>query len=98
MSKTISSLRAICATVLLLAFALPASAQLSFKPTAQAVHEDQLLNALKEGAKITGRITIPDPMASSLIEPAGREWVDFQRHKLPIIGHVVLLVRLVLLA
>jgi formate dehydrogenase subunit gamma len=98
MSKTISSLRAICALVLLFAFAAPASAQLSFKPTAQAVHEDQLLNALKEGDKITGRITIPDPMAASLIQPAGRDWRDFQRHKLPIIGGVVLIGTLVLLA
>src|SRR3954453_9018607 len=91
MSKTISSFRALCAAVLLLAFALPASAQLSFKPTAEAVHEDQLLNALKEGDKITGRITIPDPMAASLIQPAGRDWRDFQRSKLPIIGAVAII-------
>src|SRR4051794_28720757 len=87
MLKTNSSLRAMCAALLLLfAFALPAAAQLSFKPTAEAVREDQLLNALKEGDKITGRISIPDQMASSLIQPAGRDWRDFQRHKLPIIG------------
>src|SRR3954467_3331853 len=98
MSKTISSLKALCAAVLLFAFAVPASAQLSFKPTAQAVQEDQRLNALKEGEKITGRISIPDPMASSLIQPAGRDWRDFQRHKLPIIGGVVLIGTLALLA
>jgi formate dehydrogenase subunit gamma len=98
MSNTVSSLRAIGAIVLLLAFALPASAQLSFKPTAQAVHEDQLLGALKEGDKITGRITIPDQMAASLIQPAGRDWRDFQRHKLPVIGGVVLIGTLALLA
>src|SRR3954470_7901357 len=97
-SKTISSFRALCAAVLLLAFALPASAQLSFKPTAQAVQEDQLLNALKEGDKITGRITIPAAMASSLIQPAGRDWRDFQRHKLPIIGGVIIIGALALLA
>src|SRR5438105_78280 len=98
MSKTISSLRAIGAIVLLLAFALPASAQLSFKPTAQAVNEDQLLGALKEGDKITGRITIPDPMAASLIQPAGRDWRDFQRHKLPVIGGIAIIGMLALLA
>ena len=54
-------IRAICAAVaLLFAFAHPAAAQLSFKPTAEAVQEDKLLNALKEGDKITGRISIPD--------------------------------------
>lgn len=99
MSISISTLRAVCAALLLLfAFALPASAQLSFKPTAEAVHEDQLLNALKEGDKITGRITIPDPMAASLIQPAGRDWRDFQRHTLPIIAGIAIIGMLALLA
>ena len=84
--------RALCAALaLLFVFAHPAAAQLSFKPTAEAVHEDQLLNALKEGDKITGRITIPDAMAASLIQPAGRDWRDFQRSKLPIIGGVAII-------
>src|ERR1700704_3612484 len=91
--------RALCAAMaLLFVLAHPAAAQLSFKPTAEAVHEDQLLNALKEGDKITGRITIPDPMASSLIQPAGRDWRDFQRHKLPIIGGIAIIGTLALLA
>src|SRR5215210_7391883 len=99
MSKTISSFRTVCAAlVLLFAFTLPAAAQLSFKPTAESVHEDQLLNALKEGDKITGRITIPDAMASSLIQPAGRDWRDFQRSKLPIIGGVAIIGMVALLA
>src|SRR6185295_372732 len=80
------------------AFAHPAAAQLSFKPTAESVQEDKLLNALKEGDKITGRITIPDQMASSLIQPAGRDWRDFQRHKLPIIGGIAIIGMFVLLA
>jgi formate dehydrogenase subunit gamma len=84
--------RALCvALALLFVFAHPAAAQLSFKPTAESVHEDQLLNALKEGGKITGRISIPDAMAASLIQPAGREWRDFQRSKLPIIGGVAII-------
>ena len=37
-------------------------------------------------------------MASSLIQPAGRDWRDFQRHKLPIIGGVAIIGMLVLLA
>ena len=53
----------LCAALaLLFVFAQPAAAQLSFKPTAEAVQEDKLLNALKEGDKITGRISIPDEM------------------------------------
>src|SRR5216684_3633800 len=84
--------RALCAAIaLLFVLAHPAAAQLSFKPTAESVHEDQLLNALKEGDKITGRITIPDAMAANLIQPAGRDWRDFQRSKLPIIGGVIII-------
>jgi formate dehydrogenase subunit gamma len=85
-------LSALCAAfALLFVLAQPATAQLSFKPTAEAVQEDKLLNALKEGDKITGRISIPDAMASSLIQPAGRDWRDFHRGKLPIIGGVAII-------
>lgn len=95
----ISTLKAVCAALaLLFVLAHPAAAQLSFKPTAEAVQEDKLLNALKEGGKITGRISIPDPMASSLIQPAGRDWRDFQRSKLPIIGGVAIIGMVALLA
>jgi formate dehydrogenase subunit gamma len=50
----------LAALALLFVFAQPAAAQLSFKPTAEAVQEDKLLNALKEGDKISGRVSIPD--------------------------------------
>src|SRR5258708_26819044 len=86
------------ALALLLVLAHPAAAQLSFKPTAEAVQEDKLLNALKEGDKISGRISIPDPMAANLIQPAGRDWRDFHRSKLPIIGGVAIIGMVVLLA
>jgi len=99
MPSSLSSLRALCAAIaLLFAFAHPAAAQLSFKPTAESVQEDQLLKALKEGDKITGRISIPDVMASSLIQPAGRDWRDFHRSKLPIIGGIAIIGMLALLA
>ena len=99
MPGSLSTLKALCAAfALLIVFAHPAAAQLSFKPTAEAVHEDKLLNALKEGDKITGRISIPDERASSLIQPAGRDWRDFHRSKLPLIGGVAILGTLVLLA
>ena len=91
--------RALCAAMaLLFVLAHPAAAQLSFKPTAESVHEDQLLNALKEGDKITGRISIPDAMAASLIQPAGRDWRDFHRSKLPIIGGIAIIGMIAVLA
>ena len=86
------------ATVLLFAFAHPAAAQISFKPTAESVQEDKLLNALKGGDKISGRISIPDTNAANLIQPTGRDWRDFQRSKLPIVGGVTILGMIVLLA
>src|SRR5882757_10039643 len=99
MPGSLSTLKAICAAfALLVVVAQPAAAQLSFKPTAEAVQEDKLLSALKEGDKISGRISIPDPMAANLIQPAGRDWRDFHRSKLPIIGGVAIIGMLVLLA
>ena len=99
MPSSLSSLKALCAAfALLFVVAQPVAAQLSFKPTAEAVQEDKLLNALKEGDKISGRISIPDPMAASLIQPAGRDWRDFQRRKLPIIGGIAIIGMLALLA
>ena len=99
MPGSLSTLKALCAAfALLFVVAQPAAAQLSFKPTAEAVQEDKLLKALKEGDKISGRISIPDTMASSLIQPAGRDWRDFQRSKLPIIGGVAILGMLAVLA
>jgi formate dehydrogenase subunit gamma len=99
MPGSLSTLKAVCAALaLLFVFAHPAAAQLSFKPTAEAVQEDKLLNALKEGDKITGRVSIPDKMSSSLIQPAGRDWRDFQRSKLPVIGGIAIIGMLVVLA
>jgi formate dehydrogenase subunit gamma len=99
MPSSLSKIRALgAAIVLLFTFALPAAAQLSFKPTAEAVQEDKLLNALKEGDKISGRITIPDTNAANLIQPAGRDWRDFQRSKLPVIGGIAILGMVALLA
>jgi formate dehydrogenase subunit gamma len=92
MPSSLSTLKALCAALaLLFVVAHPAAAQLSFKPTAEAVQEDKLLNALKEGDKITGRVSIPDAMSASLIQPAGRDWRDFHRSKLPIIGGIAII-------
>jgi formate dehydrogenase subunit gamma len=86
------------ALALSLTAAVPAAAQLSFKPTEQAVQEDKLLNALKGGDKVTGRITIPDQMASSLIQPSGRSWRDFNRSTLPWVGGIAIVGMLAALA
>lgn len=94
-----STLAPLCVAGALLVVAnAPAPAQISFKPTEQAVKEEQLLNALKGGDKVTGRITIPDQMASSLIQPGGRDWRGFQTGTLPWIGGIAILGMLVLLA
>ena len=70
----------------------PASAQYNnFNPTKEAVQEDKLLQQLKEGDRLSGRISIPDPKAASLIQPQGQTWRDFHQNKLPTIGGVVLL-------
>ena len=86
------------ALALSFAVALPAAAQLSFKPTEQAVQEDKLLNALKGGDKVTGRITIPDQTAANLIQPGGVGWRDFQRSTLPWIGGIAIIGMLALIA
>src|SRR5689334_25371456 len=99
MSGSLATFRALCAAIaLLFVAAQPAAAQVSFKPTAEAVQEDKLLNALKEGDKISGRISIPDRNAANLIQPAGRDWRDFHRGKLPWIGGIAILGMVALLA
>jgi formate dehydrogenase subunit gamma len=68
------------ALTLLIALATPASAQqpTSVNPTASAVKEDQLLNALQNsGGTVSGRVTIPDQKSATLIQPAGRDWREF---------------------
>src|SRR5258707_3556233 len=94
-----SIVKAVCAAMaLLFVLAHPAAAQLSFKPTAEAVQEDKLLNALKEGDKISGRVSIPDGNAANLIQPGGRDGRDFHRGKLPWIGGIAILGMIALLA
>ena len=71
---------------------LPAVAQNNnFFPTKEAVQEEKLLNALKPGERISGRISIPDEKAANLIQPEGREWRLFHQEKLPVIAGVALL-------
>jgi len=54
-------------------------------PTAQSVKEAQVLEALKSGATVSGRISIPDERAANLMQP-GRDWRAFNQETLPRIG------------
>ena len=82
----------LCALVVLAGLALPAAAQQPTRvnPTESSVHEQQLLDALKSGgpASVSGRITIPDSRAGSLIQPGGRSWEEWRNTTLPRIGLV----------
>ena len=46
-------------------------------PTALSVHEDKLLEALKPGETLSGRITIPAESAADLVKPGNKEWLWF---------------------
>lgn len=77
----------------LVALAAPAGAQqpTSVNPTASAVKEEQLLNALRSGDAITGRGTIPDAKAQTLIQPGGIEWTVFHQTTMLWIGAIAVL-------
>lgn len=81
-----------------LALTAPAIAQqpTSINPTAQSVKEAQLLEALKPGTVISGRISIPDSRASNLMQP-GRDWRSFNQGTLHQIGTYSVLGTLALL-
>ena len=87
--------------LLALAIALPASAQRnpdgSVNPTASAVKERQLLDALQPGGTISGRVSIPDQKSGNLIHPAGRDWRQFHEVTLRWIGAIVILGMLITL-
>ena len=69
--------------------ATPAAAQ-QVNPTASAVKEQQLLNAL-QGGVISGRVSIPDQKSGNLIHPAGREWRQFHEVTLVWLGAIAIL-------
>ena len=102
MTARLSSLiRSGFAALVLGFFALsgPAGAQqpTSVNPTAQSVKEAQLLEALKPGATLSGRISIPDQRASNLMQP-GRDWRAYNQETLPRIGGIAVLGMLAALA
>jgi formate dehydrogenase subunit gamma len=99
MAKLGAHLRLI-AVALALAFIVfavpPASAQQpnSVNPTADAVHEQKLLQELN---KIRGRGTIPDVKSYTIEQPAGRDWRHFHGVTLRWIGGIAILGMIALL-
>ncbi|PWB63893.1 MAG: formate dehydrogenase subunit gamma [Bradyrhizobiaceae bacterium] len=75
---------------LFLVAAPPASAQ-SVNPTASSVKEEQLLNALRSGDTISGRVSIPDARSATLIQPEGQGWRAFHEGTLRWIGAIAIL-------
>jgi formate dehydrogenase subunit gamma len=86
------------ALTLLVAVSAPAGAQqpTQVNPTASAVKEQQLLNAL-QGGGIGGRVSIPDQRSATLIQPGGRDWRQFHEVTLRWIGGISILGMLALL-
>ncbi|MBX9702253.1 MAG: formate dehydrogenase subunit gamma, partial [Acetobacteraceae bacterium] len=66
-------------------------------PVPLQAQELELQKALT-GQQLGGRISIPDPQASTLIQPAGRGWRDFHNVTLAWIGGIAVLGMLALLA
>jgi formate dehydrogenase subunit gamma len=75
--------------------AQPATSNPPVDPEASAVNEQRLL---EQAPRIEGRIDIPDPKASVLMQPAGRKWVYFHEVILHWLGTIVILGMLALLA
>jgi formate dehydrogenase subunit gamma len=83
-----------------LVFAFPTIAQQStpnapIDPDASVVKEETLL---REAPRIEGRIDQPDPRASVLMQPAGRQWDYFHEVILHWVGAIVILGMIGLLA
>lgn len=91
MAQLFANIRFIAAAIALaFVVALAAPAQVSAQTNA-ATNEQQLLNQLKGGGAISGRITIPDAKAANLIHPAGRDWRTFQTVTMNWIGGIAIL-------
>jgi formate dehydrogenase subunit gamma len=92
-AANISAARLLFAAIALMAaafFYTPAQAQ-QINPTASAVQEEQLLNALQRGQAIEGRVTIPDQRSNALIKPAGQDWRAFHQGTMSWIAAVAII-------
>ncbi len=79
---------------LVLALAQPAMAQVQDQGRPSDA-ELQLMQELK--GPVTGRVSIPDQRAATLIQPAGKDWRDFWRDVSPWVGGIAIGGMLVLL-
>ncbi len=81
------------AVIFTLSLAAPAEAQqpTSVNPTAQSVKEDQLLNALKPGQTLQGRVSIPDGNAANLIAPGNKDWRSVHQGIMTWVGAISIL-------
>jgi formate dehydrogenase subunit gamma len=66
-------------------------------PTASSVQEQQLLRELRAGGNISGRCTLPDEKACTLIQPEGRDWRQFHEVTLRWLGAIAIIGMLALL-
>jgi len=70
----------------------PSFAQGPVNPTARSVKEEDLMKALKgSGDAVSGRISIQDANAATLIQPDGQSWRAFKDGTLPRIGAIAVL-------
>ena len=86
-------LAGVVAILIVIAAALPSAAQPvnpdgTPNPTTSAINEQTLL---QQFPRIEGRIDIPNPRASVLIQPAGRTWDHFNEVILRWLGTIVIL-------
>jgi formate dehydrogenase subunit gamma len=93
MAKIFARVRYIAAALTLLialAVAAPLSAQqpTSVNPSGAAVSEEQLFQQMQ---RLDGRVTIPDPRAGMLIQPAGQNWRTFHQQTLHWIGGIAII-------
>lgn len=101
MRRLVMQIRAVAGALAIIVLAAlgssaPAQQPSSVNPTASAVKEEQLLNALR-GAPIEGRVSIPDHKSGTLIQPGGRDWRFFHDVTLRWIGAIAILSMLALL-
>lgn len=92
-------IRALAAALLALSFALGAAQAQGPSPGRVPVSAEEMeLQRILQGGRIEGRVSIPDPRAASLIQPAGKDWRDFHNYTLAWVGGVAVLGILGLLA
>ncbi len=82
----------------LFAFASPSVTAQQVNPTANSVTEDALLEALRGGEEVSGRISIPDDRASGLIKPGNKGWADLHGGTVKSVALWAIVLMVVLLA